>query len=81
MNRKALYRDIEKFRVTRNKQKRRYYGKTQIYKRSFWSSSDDELVLAHSMPDTALSAIVGHSVAAIQSRRCLLKKLENEEKA
>ena len=74
MNRKEAYRDMEKFRITRNRQKRRYYGKTQDHGRNHWTCQEDELVLAHTITDMALSGKIGHSVAAIQHRRYRLKK-------
>ena len=42
------------------------------------SIHDDELVLAHSVSDHALSEKIGHSVRAIQIRRSRLKKREDK---
>ena len=76
--RKEKYADMEKFTKTRKKQRNRYYRKTAIYPPSFWTSEQDEKVLKHDIPDSELSAI-HHSVKAIQTRRCNLKKaLKNE---
>ena len=72
--RKEKYRDMDKFRAPRNRQKRRYYGKTQGLGKTAWTCKDDELVLVH----TVLSAMIGHSVAAIQNRRLRLKKSAEE---
>lgn len=76
MNRKEGYCDMQRYRDTCNRQNRRYYGKTAIYKPTPWSDQDDDLVLAHCMTDHALSEKIGHSVKAIQIRRYRLKKLE-----
>lgn len=78
MNRKEGYCDMQRYRETCNRQNRRYYGKTAIYKPSHWSEHDDELVLAHSVSDHALSEKIGHSVRAIQIRRSRLKKREDK---
>lgn len=42
--------------------------------KSEWSLWQDELVLAHAIPDRHLSKMIGHGVEAIQIRRCRLKK-------
>lgn len=76
MNRKEGYCDLRRHRETCNRQNKRYYGKTAIYKPKPWSEHDDKLVLAHSITDHALSEKIGHSVKAIQIRRSRLKKLE-----
>ncbi len=45
-----------------------------------WTSKQDEKVLKHDIPDSELSAIIHHSVKAIQIRRSRLKKaLKNEQ--
>ena len=77
--RKETYTDMEKFTKTRNRQRNRYYRKTAIYKPSSWTSEQDKKVLKHDIPDSELSAIIHHSVKAIQTRRSNLKKaLKNE---
>lgn len=73
MIRKDKYKDIDKYRNTRNAQKRRYYSRTQCG-RNPWTFRQDMMVLEHSMTDTELSAVIGHSVKAIQERRHRLKK-------
>ena len=72
--RKEDYADMEKFTKTRKKQRNSYYKKTAIYAPNFWTSKQDEKVLKHDIPDSELSAIIHHSVRAIQSRRYVLKK-------
>ena len=74
-NRKNQYRDKDKYKKTRDAQKKRYYDKTAIYQRNSWNSQQDKLVLEHSISDTELSKIIGHSVKAIQIRRSRLKKM------
>jgi hypothetical protein len=73
MNRKKFYKDKDKWLKTSNSQKRRYYSRTQCG-RSPWTFRQDMMVLEHSMTDTELSAVIGHSVKAIQERRHRLKK-------
>lgn len=56
------------------------YRKTAIYKPNFWTSEQDKKVLKHDISDSELSAIIHHSVKAIQIRRSRLKKaLRNEQ--
>lgn len=73
-NRKKDYKDMEKFVKTRNAQRNRYYAKTAIYEPNRWTSKQDKLVLEHTISDTESSALIGHSVKAIQIHRCRLKK-------
>ena len=76
-NRKKSYKDMVRFTKTRNAQRKRYYDKTALYEPSSWTSEQDKLVLEHSLSDTELSTLIGHSVGAIQVRRCKLKKALN----
>lgn len=82
MNRKKGYADMEKYRRTARAQKNRYYGKTAfLYPGRLWTDDENELILAHEMPDSELSTMIQRSVGAIQVQRCKLKKLmEGEEK-
>ena len=73
-NRKKDYKDMDKFSKTRRAQKNRYYSKTAVYEPSCWTAEQDALVLEHSISDSELSALIGHSVNAIQVRRSRLKK-------
>lgn len=73
MNRKKFYKDKDKWLKTSNSQKRRYYSRTQCG-RGPWTFRQDMMVLEHSITDTELSAVIGHSVKAIQERRHRLKK-------
>ena len=74
MLRKSEYRDMEKYRETREKQKKRYYAKTECG-RHRWQKWQDDLIIAHEMADHQLAKIVGHSVKATQVRRARLKKM------
>lgn len=76
MNRKNLYKDMEKFKNTRNAQKRRYYGRTSNAKNSGnpWTEDEIDLIIAHEKTDTELSNILGRSVRSIQNKRCRIKK-------
>ena len=76
---KNRYKDPKKFLKTRNAQRQRYYSKTAVYEPSYWTPEQDQLVLEHAITDTELSAKIGHSVSAIQNRRCKLKKAIKEE--
>ena len=71
MNRKNDYADMDLFRETRNRQKRRYYGRTTNapHRRQPWTVHDLERVMAHDITDTQLSAEIGRSVRAIQMMR------------
>ena len=71
MNRKNDYADMDLFRETRKRQKRRYYGRTTnaVNRRQPWTVHDLERVLAHDITDTQLAAEIGRSVRAIQMVR------------
>ena len=72
-NRPENYKDKEKYKKTCYFQKKRYYEKTAIYPRDTFTMWMDDLILAHTIPDSELSKIIKHSVAAIQGRRYKLK--------
>lgn len=74
--RKEDYTDTEKFTKTRKSQRNRYYRKTAIYPPNSWTYEQDKKVLKHDIPDSELSAIIHHSVKAIQIRRSRLKKAQ-----
>lgn len=45
------------------------------YKKTIsWTTEQEELILEHKMTDHELSEKIGHSVKAIQIKRCRLKK-------
>ena len=70
---------MEKFRKTRNAQRKRYYAKTAKYKGRPWTAEEDKAVLAHNVTDTELSSIIERSVQAIQIRRSFLKAIEKRK--
>ena len=60
--RKSKYKDLEKFRLTRNKGKHKYYSKTAKYKRRAWTELEDVIVLEHNKTDTEISKYIQRSV-------------------
>lgn len=74
MNRKACYRDMQRYQETCRKQKDRYYKQFNLYEIKPFTSEQDELILAHEIPDRELSSKIQVSVRRIQVRRCRLKK-------
>lgn len=77
MNRKSGYADIEKWRTTCRRQRKKYYGKTQGYERRKWTQKEIEMVLARDMTDMELSALIHRSVQSIQIKRTRLLKSMN----
>jgi len=77
-NRRNFYKDMEKYRITRNAQRKRYYNKTSfIYENREWTPEEERQVILHEISDTELSSKIRRSVCAIQKRRCMLKKKYN----
>lgn len=76
MLRKENYKDLDKWRSSKNRQRKRYYKKTQNANNSGrrWSSEEIKIVLEHKMSDSEISKLIGRSVGAIQSRRFLEKR-------
>ncbi len=74
--RKSNYKDLDKFRITRNRYKRKYFSKTAKYKRRAWTELEDVVVLEHKKTDTEISNYIQRSVCSIQNRRSRLKKKE-----
>lgn len=69
-----LYAKTYKEFVTyRNEQRKRNYAQTQTGDKKGWTTQHDALVLQHSITDRELSEQIGHSVQAIQIRRCRLR--------
>ena len=75
MLRKDKYKDINKYKKTKNKQQKRYYDKTVNAKRSRmkWTVEEEKLVLEHKIPDRELSQKIQRSQKAISVRRAKLK--------
>lgn len=76
--RKSCYKDLDKYRLTRNKGKRKYYSKTAKYKRRAWTELEDVIVLEHKKTDTEISNYIQRSVCSIQDRRHRLKEMEKK---
>ena len=76
MLRRSNYKDMEKYRKTRNAQKRRYYHKTAFSENSKKHYRADELsmILEHKYTDSELSILLGRSVGSIQTKRRRLKR-------
>lgn len=70
------YKDVNKWREVRNAAKRRYAKRTGSgeYPPKPYTLKEDELILAHSIPDRELASKLERSVSAIQKRRYVLKK-------
>ena len=68
------YRDKERLKRTRNKQRQRYYSKTAGYEPRHWSDREEDLILNDVFTDHELSSMLGRSVGAIQKRRDLIRK-------
>lgn len=79
MNRKKDYRDMDRYRETRNAQKRRYYRRTEksINSGQPWTPHEIKRVMEHNVTDMQLSKEIGRSVAAIQVMRNRLKREED----
>lgn len=62
-------------RECRHAHHKRYYAKTAFkYEPREWTVAEDKLVLAHDIPDSELSPIIGRSMRAISNRRWRLKR-------
>lgn len=60
----------------RNQSRKRYYRKTAFSSRYYhsWEPLEHSLVMAHKMPDSLLSKLIGRSVESIQVRRSIHNK-------
>lgn len=76
INRKDDYRDIDKWRKACNRQRKRYYRKTQNAenKGSRYTLKEIEMILDRKYSDLELSKLLGRSMQAIQGKRCRLRK-------
>ena len=76
-----FYKDKEKCRITRNKQRKQNYRKTAFAKngREKWQQWEMDLVLEHETTDFELSKILERSVQSIQTKRYNLKKEKNND--
>lgn len=68
-------------RESRHASHKRYYAQTAFkYKRREWTMLEDELVLAHAIPDRELSCRIERSMKAISNRRWRLLKTATKNK-
>ena len=67
---------MEKYRQACNRQRKRYYQKTQNAKnKGFrYTLKEIEMILDKNYSDAKLSKLLGRSVQAIQGKRCKLNK-------
>ena len=75
-----LYKDREKARILRNKQRKRNYAKGRINatnSKSRYTEKELLLILDHDITDAELSKLLGRSVESIQIKRARLKKSNN----
>jgi len=79
--RRKDYKNLDKYRETRKKQKQRYRDRTgsSLYIPKKWEEWEDELVVKHEVSDNELSLMLERSVQAIQVRRWRLVKRENQK--
>lgn len=83
MNRKHLYKDLEKWKQTKKKQSKKYYdthSRNATNSKKQYTPEEIELIIKHEISDVELSKILGRSVNAIQVKRSKLNK-DNEIKA
>lgn len=75
VNRKHQYKDLDKWRAAKNRQRAKYYHKTQNApnSKSRYTDEEIEMILNHSIPDIELSRKIGRSVQAIQQKRKKVK--------
>ena len=75
MLRKEKYRDMNKYRETRNAQKLRYFRKTQGGENTGkkWTRDDIVMIMESRITDTELAHSIGRSVGAIQTMRSKIK--------
>ncbi len=81
--RKTEYKDLDKWRKARKRQKRRYRERTNsnLYNRRIWTIKEMNLILEHSMTDRELSELLKRSVGAIQVQRSRIKNERIKENA
>lgn len=68
----------------RKEERKKYYGRSRRNKwnnHQLWNKAADKKVLAQTVSDFELSQELGRTLAAIQTRRVLLKKEAEERKA
>ena len=71
-----FYRDKNKARITRNKQRKLNYKRGRVYQinKGRWSKADVELISLDRC-DRDIAALLGRSVEAVQIKRMRIKKI------
>lgn len=74
------YKDKQKARATRNRERRKYYQKLDfgVNRKEIYTEDEKDLIKAHTMPDREIAKQLGRSVLAIQVYRSRLMKRERE---
>ena len=72
-NRKANYRNMQRYHITRRQQIARWRKRSGKYPKRPWTDEEIKLVLAHEITDRKLSRQIQRSVVAIQTKRFHLK--------
>ena len=74
------YKNKEKLRITRNKQRKRCYQKSQTGTHKKWTESEIAMLFNNEFTDSQLSEILERSVQGIQIKRSRIRKeLEENE--
>lgn len=72
---KKAYKNIKKYIAHQNRcRKRNYKIGREGCQRHDWTPEEEQLLLCFSGTDRELAKKIGHSVQAIQIRRCRIKK-------
>lgn len=76
MKSKSKFKDLNKFRIYRERSKTRYRARTgsNRYKPREWTKEELRMVQAHEIPDRELGEKINRSVCAIQAARYRLKE-------
>lgn len=71
------FKDKEKARLYRNRQRKNNYKTTQTGERKSWTQGEEDLLFCSGYSDRELAQILDCSVQAIQIKRCrVIKKLK-----
>lgn len=81
MLRKKGYKDMNRYKVTKRQQQKRWRERTGsfLHGRRRWSDAEIELLLDQSISDRELSEKIERSVDAIYTMRSKLRRLENAD--
>lgn len=68
------YKNKEKLRITRNKQRKRYYQKSQTGTHKKWTEYEIAMLFNSEFTDSQLAEILERSVQGIQIKRFRIRK-------